>query len=100
MIIYSAVKDDVYWWLDKISAALNVILKGNDEYAALGVSSTGGSFTLEETGFHIVLKLKAIYFGLQSLCGNVGDMHLKVLTDNTTAVESVNNVGSLKLRLG
>ena len=84
MIIYSAVKDDVYWWLHKISAALNVISKGNDELklkihapklgvgTVLGVLSTGGSFTSEETEFGIVLKLKAIYFGLESLRGNSG----------------------------
>ena len=69
----------MYWWLDKISAALNVISKGNDELtlttdafklgwsAVLGVSSTDGSLTLKETEFHInVLELKAIYFRLQS----------------------------------
>ena len=58
--------------------------------ADLGVSSTNGSFTLKEIELHIkVLKLKTVYFDFQSFCGNSN-----VLTDNTTPVLSVNNMGS------
>ena len=52
---------------------------------------------MEETEFQInVLEWMAIYFGMQSLCGNVRDTHVKVLTGNTTAVHSVNNMSSCK----
>ena len=58
--------------------------------ADLGVSSTNGSFTLKEIELHIkVLKLKTVYFDFQSFCSNSN-----VLTDNTTPVLSVNNMGS------
>ena len=79
-------------------------MKGNDKRtltidasklgwsAVLGISSTDGSFTSEETEFYIVLSFTAIFFGLQSLCDHVRDRHLKVLTDNTTAAHSVNNI--------
>ena len=84
MIISLAVKD----------TAFNVISKGNSELtlitdapklgwgAVLGVSPTNWSFTLEERQLHInVLELKAIHFGLQNLCGNIRDTHMKFLTD-------------------
>ena len=109
MTISSAGKDDIYWWLNNISTAFNVIGMDNCEVtlktdasklgwgAVLGVSCTNGSFTLEETELHInVLELRAIYFGLQSLCSNIRNTSLKVLTDNTTAVHSVNNMSSCK----
>ena len=109
MTISSSGKDDIYWWLNNISTAFNVIEMDNCEVtlktdasklgrgAVLGVSFTNGSFTLEETELHInVLELRAIYFGLQSLCSNIRNTHLKVLIDNTTAVHSVNYMGSCK----
>lgn len=92
-----------------ISIAFNVISKGSSELklitnasklglgAVLGVSSANRSFTMGELEFYFrVSELKAIYFGLQSLRGNISDTHLKVLTDNATAVHSVNNMGSCK----
>ena len=59
VITFSARKDGIYWWLDNISIAFNVILKGNSELAlipdasqlawgaVLGASSTNGSFTVK-----------------------------------------------------
>lgn len=65
--------------------------------AVLGVSSANRSFKMEEPVLHFrVWKLKEIYFGLHSLRGNISDTYLKVLTDNATAVHSVNNMGSCK----
>ena len=109
MTISSAGKDDIYWWLNNITTAFNVIGMDNCEVtlktdasklgwgAVIGVSCTNGSFALEETELHInVLELRAIYFGLQSLCSDIRNTHLKVLTDNTTAVHSVNNMCSCK----
>ena len=82
IIISSAGKDDIYWWPDNISAAFNVVWKGNGELALITDASKSGwctdlevtnrSFTLEEIELHInVLELKTIYFGLQGLCDNI-----------------------------
>ena len=50
----------------------------------------------DELGTHInVLELKAILFGLQSLCPD-GNVHVRVLTDNTTALAYVKNMGGVK----
>ena len=43
-----------------------------------------------------VLELKAILFGLRSLCDHICDSHIKILSDNTTAVHCINNMGSCR----
>ena len=43
-----------------------------------------------------MLELKAILFGLKSLCSHIKGTCIKVLTDNTTALHCVNNMGSCK----
>jgi len=51
----------------------------------------------EESELHInILELKAVLFGLQSLCRHLKSSHIKVLADNTTAVCAINNMGSCK----
>ena len=55
--------------------------------AVYGEQKTGGLWSLEEQGFHInYLELKAVLLGLQSLCNNLGQRHIRVQSDNTTAV--------------
>ena len=52
-------------------------------------------FTINECNCHInVLELKAVYFGLKILCTDLMETHIKILTDNTTAVHGINNMGS------
>ena len=43
-----------------------------------------------------VLELNAILFRLRSLCDHICDSHIKILSDNTTAVHCINNMGSCK----
>ena len=43
-----------------------------------------------------VLELKAVLFGLKALCEKFKDTHIKVLTDNTTAVHTINKMGSCR----
>ena len=57
--------------------------------------SAKGVFTFEECNCDInVLELKAIYFGLKSLCRDLKETYIKILTGNTTAVRGMNNMGS------
>ena len=54
-------------------------------------------FTFDKRKCHInVLKLKAVYFGLKSLRRDLKETHIKILSDNTTAVHGINNMGSCK----
>ena len=40
--------------------------------------------------------LKAILFGHRSLYDHICDSHMKILSDNTTAVHRINNMGSCR----
>ena len=59
--------------------------------------ATGGHFALGESVLlSNVLELKAVLFGLKSLCSYLRQTHMKVLSDNITAVCAINNMGSCK----
>ena len=59
--------------------------------------TTGGHFALDESLLHInVLELKAVLFGLKSLCSHLRQTHIKVLSDNATAVCAINSAVSCK----
>ena len=105
-------KQDIHWWMSNIDCSTNPIHKGTCKHvlktdasstgwgAVYNNLSTGGVFTSDETISHInVLELKAVLFGLQSLCKNLRNTHIKVLVDNTTAVHTINNMGSCKSTL-
>ena len=60
-------------------------------------SKTGGLLDKEEQAFHInYLKLKAVFLGFQSLCGNITHKHIRILSDNTTTVAYINAMGGIK----
>ena len=62
--------------------------------------TAGGQFALDESRLHItVLELKAVLFGLKSLCSHLRQTQIKVLSDNRTAVCAVNNIGYLFIYL-
>ena len=107
MIISHQARRDIHWWINNIDKSYSDISKNNSRFvmttdacqtgwgAVCPWARTSGLFSEEETDFHInVLELKAIYFGLKSLCGDLRDTHIKVLSDNTTAVQCVLNMGS------
>ena len=66
--------------------------------ALVGSVRTYGHWTAEEKDLEHcnLLELKAILFGLQSLCNNVSNTHIRIRSDNTTAVACVNKCGSIK----
>ena len=62
-------------------------------------SSTGGRCSNLESLQNInVLELKAVQFGLRSLCNNEQSSHIRVRADNITAVAHINNMGGIKFR--
>ena len=57
----------------------------------------GGRWLEKEKTSHInELELIAIEFGLKSLCGQLRNTHIRIKTDNTTAVAYVQNMGGCK----
>ena len=62
--------------------------------AVFDKETTDGQFAPDESLLHInVLELKAVLFGLKRLYSQT---HIKELSDNTTAVCAINNMGSCK----
>ena len=61
--------------------------------ASNNVDTTGGQWSIIEARHHInYLELKAVLIGLQSLCKNYVNSHIKVMTDNTTTVAYIRNM--------
>ena len=98
---------DVQWWQSNILHSFETLEKGNPKLtiqtdacksgwgAVCGSKRTHGIFSESERKSSInVLELKAILFGLQSLCNNFEYIFIKILSDNTTAVNTLNNMGS------
>ena len=57
----------------------------------------GGRWSLEEQDLHInILELKAVYLSLQSLCKEDENIHIKIMSDNTTTVANINKQGSVR----
>ena len=102
-------KLDIQWWIDNVDSSFRKINRGEPKVflscdassegwgAVLEEVSTGGRWLNCEKDLHInVLELKAILFGLKSLCSKIYDSHIRVKCDNTTAVAYVNNMGGMK----
>ena len=97
---------DLNWWLTNLkSSFVDVTVKNHDlELHAdasdigwggtLNQSATGGQWTTPEQQCHINVKeLLASLYTLQSLCGTYYNVVIKVVSDNTTCVNYINNQG-------
>ena len=91
-------RQDIIWWKNNILGSFDTIRIGNHSYTIIFQNtSTGGQFSITETLMYInVLELKAIFLGLRSLYDNTCNSHIKMLSDNTTAVHCINNMESCR----
>ena len=94
MTVSEKVRQDIHWWLHNIPVAQKQVRDSAPEIeictdaslegwgAHRGETTAGGRWREEELGLHInILELKAILFGLKSLCPEENS-HIRVLTDN------------------
>ena len=102
-------KEEISWWLENVqSSPQNISIKKPDFILECDASNIGwgvrfgdtsaqGHWLPEETDCHInVLELKAVFFGLKSFFNDSVDIHIRVKSDNTTAVAYINNFGGVK----
>ena len=100
---------DISWWEENVDSEFTnllveppqVFITTDSSLQAWGAvradCKTGGSWSNEEKTMHInVLELKAILFGLKSLCRDVSGKHIRVRCDNTCSVSYVNAKGGSK----
>lgn len=106
IVLSELATSDVNWWIrNSLSSKKRIdhwkidhILYTDASNRGLGANlngiTTGGRWSTSEETHHInYLELNAILLGLQSLCKHVTHNHIKVMTDNTTAVAYVRNMG-------
>ena len=109
MKVSQADKLTILWWINNTEDSFSPIQIPNCSFllktdasksgwgAIFDKETTGGQFALDESLLHInVLGLKAVLFGLKCLCNHLRQTHIKVLSDNTTAVCAINNMSSCK----
>ena len=99
---------EVIWWLQNVRLSGRPIREQDPEWtlftdasnegwgAHLGERTAGGRWTDKEKEKHInVLELKAILFGLKALC-EVSKCHIRIMTDNMTALAYVKHHGGVR----
>ena len=111
MCISEKGREDILWWLDNTLSSFNHIGVGNPTIVittdacltgwggTIGSQRTHGLWHNEETQADSdinILELKAILFSLKALLNDSKNVHLKILSDNTTAVHSINNMGTCR----
>ena len=102
--------EDLKWWLSNIQKfpkpvhrnIPNIVLYTDASKQGWGATkdgtSTGGMWLDSELSEHInVLELKAALFGLKALCAQLSNTCIKLMTDNSTTVASINKMGSTKV---
>ena len=104
-------KSLIHWWTTNIhSCVRSLSTPGPDLFittdasmtgwgASTGDAITGGHWADYEKEHINVLELKAVLFGLKTLFRDVTNKHIRIKSDNTTAVASINNCGSIKRHL-
>ena len=108
MFISDKGKLDILWWMDNIRNSAKTVYLSDPDFdlyvdasehgwgAHVGECETGGRWNNEESQSHInVLELRAIYFALKSFCRQE-DIHVKIFTDNTTALAYVKHMGGVR----
>ena len=113
MQISDLAKKDLSWWLENVDhdpcpimpTEPSVTLKCDSSLEGWGSvidnSSTtaNGRWSPLESAYHInYLEIKAVLFGLKSLCSKFKHCSIKVLSDNQTAVAYLRNMGGTHSR--
>ena len=107
MILSSASKSELCWWVNNIAKEQNNIERGpptlqittDASSSGWGAEcqgiSTGGQWSFVEAQQHInYLELYAAFLGLQTFAKNKYHMHIRLRLDNTTGVSVINHMGT------
>lgn len=101
-------KEEINWWISNVWPSVNDIeAPGDPDFVIFTDASltgwgchcdsgrTGGHWKPEEAEHSInVLELKAVLFGLQTFVKEKKNIHIRVMSDNMTAVSCVNKMGT------
>ena len=107
MTLSDEAKHELSWWESSTESAYNVVSHGQADTTmttdasktgwgcSLAGTPTGGSWEPGKSEKHINwLEVKAILLTLKSFVDHICQKHVKILSDNTTAVCCINHVGT------
>lgn len=101
----------IIWWINNVDSLSRSLLSCPPQLelhtdacltgwgASVGELTTGGHWAHEELDHINCLELKAILLGLKSLCKDYSQTHIRLRSDNTTAVACIDRGGSTKRSL-
>ena len=108
-VISSKSMDEIRWWINNVESSIRYIETPTIDMTIFtdassegwGIShnkvKNGGRWDAFESTLHInCLELLAIYFGIKTFCKNKNNIHVRIMSDNTTAIAYVNNMGGIK----
>ena len=103
---------DLKWWISALDTTYNLINHGEPQVAmttdasligwgcCMETVTAGGNWTPEETQHDInYLEMLAVFLALKSFSNTISGKHVKLLVDNTTAVTTINQMGTCHSRL-
>ena len=109
MEILPSMKSELMWWYLNVDSQIRRISMHAPDVPVQTDSSTqgwgivyegqefGGRWTEEEKKYHInVLEIMAIWFALQALSNKLAGLHIQILSDSSTAVCYIENMGSTR----
>lgn len=100
---------DLKWWIENLAKVDRPIRFPDPDFLVQTDASTKGwgahvpetgetcgtRWTVDEAEHHInYLELLAIYFTLQAIYSEAANKHIRIMTDNMTALANINNQGS------
>ena len=98
---------ELKWWIANVENAFNVVSHDKPQYtitidasllgwgAVLDDISTGGNWTYDESVHHInYLEMYAILMALKTFANDKSNTHIRIITDNSTAVSAINHMGT------
>ncbi len=111
MTLSHQVRTKLHCWINNIDSAFKPIMLAHPTLtittdastlgwgAVLGDRKAGGPWAQHECGSHInCLEIKAVLLALKALCKDITKQHIRVQSDNTTAISYINSMGGLKSR--
>ncbi|KAK4328559.1 hypothetical protein Pmani_001035 [Petrolisthes manimaculis] len=111
IVLDSHAKDMIKWWIDNIDSQTKSLVSRPPELeihtdacltgwgAKVDDTRTGGHWAHEELDHINCLELKAILLSLKSLCNHCKQTHIRIRSDNTTAIACLDRCGSIKVSL-
>lgn len=109
MLVSRDMKTEIQWWIENLKFQVRHITRKPVEKelftdasligwgARLNHCKIGGRWDSSECKYHInALELLAIFHALRAFRKQLQGQHIKIFSDNTTAVHYINNMGGIK----